>query len=205
MHVYGLTGGIASGKSTVSEMLRARGEEVVCADSLYHALIAPTAGRASTLAEAVNVAFPGVLEEDGSLARKRLGPQIFGDPNARGRLDAITHPAIAAAFGAVVESRRSAGVKRLFYDMPLLFELGLQDAMAGTVLVWVSREVQQARLMARAGLDAVSADARLKSQGDLNEKRRLATWVIDNQGALSETDAQLGAVLDAIDTAEASA
>ncbi len=191
MRVIGVTGGIASGKSTVTEMLRTSGEVVVCADSLYHALIAPTAGKPSALAQKIVVAFPGVLASDGSIDRGKLGSIVYHDPEARRRLGAITHPAVAQALADALTGYAAQGIERVFYDVPLLYENKIDVLIPEVIVVWVSPDVQLQRLMVRDRLNETEARARINSQMPLDEKRDRATWVIDNSGTIEQTKQQV--------------
>jgi dephospho-CoA kinase len=187
LKLYGLTGGIASGKSTVSRMLRELGAHVLDADVIAREVVEPgTPG----LAE-VATRFPGVLGPDGRLDRARLGARVFADPAERAALNALLHPRIGAAFLEKTQALAARGVERLIYDAPLLIENGLHAGMDGVVLVWVPRELQKQRLMARDGLEAQAAEARLAAQLPLEEKRRHATWIVDNTGELISTRAQV--------------
>ena len=194
MHLYGLTGGIASGKSTVSRMLRELGAQVLDADVLAREVVAPgTPGLAGVAAR-----FPGVVGADGQLDRAALGARVFADPAERAALNALLHPLIAQAFLERTQALAEAGVPRVIYDAPLLIENGLHTRMEGVILVAVPREVQRARLMARDGLSAEAAEARLASQLPLEAKRQHATWVVDNSGDLAATRAQVEAIWKAL-------
>ena len=194
MHLYGLTGGIASGKSTVSRMLRELGAQVLDADVLAREVVAPgTPGLAEVAAR-----FPGVLAPDGQLDRAKLGQRVFADASERAALNALLHPRIAQAFLERTQALAEAGVARVIYDAPLLIENGLHTRMEGVILVAVPREVQLARLMARDGLTREAAEARLASQLPLEDKRRHATWVVDNAGDLAATRAQVEAIWKAL-------
>lgn len=196
MKLWGLTGGIASGKSTVRRMLATRGADVIDADVLYHELIAPTDGVASPLALRIEDRFPGVLDEGGRLDRRELGRRVFECPAELLSLEALTHPAIAEAFGAQLAMLRQHGVDNVFYDVPLLYERGLEKGMNGVVLVWVPRDVQLKRLIRRDGLSEAQAKQRLDAQRPLDEKRALADWVIDNSGISQDTERQVDEVWD---------
>lgn len=192
MKIYGLTGGIASGKSTVRQMLQAHGAHVIDADALYHGLIAPLPGhRPSPLAQRIAERFPGVLAADGSVDRRLLGERVFAAENERRALEQLTHPAVAAEFQRRLHELGEASVAFAFYDVPLLYERRLESGMDGVVVVWVPREVQLERLVARDGLSREAAEQRLAAQLPLDEKRRRATWVIDNSGPKEATRAQV--------------
>jgi dephospho-CoA kinase len=194
VHIYGLTGGIASGKSTVSAMLRELGAQVLDADIIAREVVEPGTPGLQAVAER----FPGVLGPDGRLDRARLGQRVFGDPTERAALNALLHPLIGQEFLRRTQALAEQGVEHVLYDAPLLIENRLHEAMEGVVLVWVPREVQKARLRARDGLDEAAAEARLAAQLPLDDKRQHATWVIDNSGDLAATRAQVEAVWRAI-------
>ena len=187
MKLYGLTGGIASGKSTVSRMLRELGAHVLDADVIAREVVEPGTPGLQAVAER----FPGVLGPDGRLDRAKLGARVFGDPQERAALNALLHPLIGQQFMLRTQALAEQGVERVLYDAPLLIENRLHLGMDGVVLVWVPREVQKARLMARDGLDEAAADARLAAQLPLDEKRQHATWVVDNSGELGTTRARV--------------
>ncbi|QSQ27339.1 dephospho-CoA kinase [Pyxidicoccus parkwayensis] len=190
MHVFGLTGGIASGKSTVTRMLRELGAEVLDADVLAREVVEPgTPGLADVAAR-----FPGVVGPDGRLDRVKLGARVFSDAHERAALNAIIHPRVREAFLEKVQALEARGVARVIYDVPLLIEAGMHEWMEGVAVVWVPRDVQKARLMSRDGLDAAAAEARLAAQLPLDSKRQHATWVIDNSGELASTRAQVESV-----------
>lgn len=180
MRVVGLTGGIASGKSTFADALRARGVPVVDADALARAAVAPGA---PALAEIVRAFGPGVLAPDGTLDRKRVGATVFADPVARRRLEAIIHPAVRAGMAAETARLAAAGHDLAFYDTPLLYEVGLEGALDAVVVVWVPAAVQRARLVSRDGIAPADADARIAAQLPIDEKAARADFVVENTGA----------------------
>ncbi|RYZ42803.1 MAG: dephospho-CoA kinase [Myxococcaceae bacterium] len=190
MHVFGLTGGIASGKSTVSRMLRELGARVLDADVIAREVVEPGTPGLQRISER----FPGVVGPDGRLDRVKLGTHIFADPAERAALNAIVHPQVRAAFLDKLQALEAEGITHAVYDVPLLIETGLHSAMEGVAVVWVPRDVQKARLMTRDGLDAQAAEARLAAQLSLDDKRAHATWVIDNSGAPESTRPQVEAV-----------
>ena len=177
--VIGLTGGIASGKSTVAALLRARGAAVVDADQLARDVVAP--GQPA-LGELVVRFGPDILAADGSLDRKALGARVFADPAARADLNRITHPRIAAAAQAAIAAHAAAGAPVVFYEAALLVENRLHEGLDGTIVVSVDPAVQAARLAGRDGLDAAAVQARLAAQLPLADKVAVATWVVDNRG-----------------------
>ncbi|MBL8951638.1 MAG: dephospho-CoA kinase [Myxococcaceae bacterium] len=185
--LIGITGGIASGKSTVTNMLRALGAHVLDADALAREIVAPgSPGLAEIVAR-----WPDVLGADGSLDRKRLGEHIFNAPADRKALDAITHPRIGALMLERTQALWARGERVVFYDAALLIENRLHEAMSGVIVVWVPRALQLERLMKRNGLTHEQAEARVASQLPLDDKRAYATWLIDNSGTLEATRAQV--------------
>lgn len=194
MKVYGLTGGIASGKTTVGAMFKAHGVAFIDADEVAREVVASgTPGLAAVAAR-----FPGVVDAAGALDRARLGDRIFAAPAERAALEAITHPLIRARVLEKTLAFAEAGEPRVIYDAPLLIERRLHEGMNGVVLVWVPRAVQRERLMRRNGLTGAEADARLQAQLPLDDKRPFATWLIDNSGTLDETRAQVDRVWAAL-------
>ncbi|WP_224361934.1 dephospho-CoA kinase [Hyalangium versicolor] len=194
MRVYGLTGGISSGKSTVARMLRDLGAHVLDADVFARQVVEPgTPGLAAVAAR-----FPNVLTPEGRLDRVKLGARVFADPTERAALNAIVHPLVGQAFLEKIQELAAQGVERAIYDVPLLIENGLQGGMNGVILVWVPRALQKARLMARDGVDDAAAEARLAAQLPLDEKRPHATWIVDNSGDLASTRAQVEQVWQAV-------
>jgi len=186
--VIALTGGIASGKSTVAGMLAELGAVTVDADELARAVVAPgTPG----LALVVTSFGAGVLGEDGNLDRERLGELVFSDPVARRRLEEIVHPKVARLSQERIAQALSGGAPLVVYEIPLLFETGRESEFPISVLVYVDAATQLRRLMTRSHLDAPAAKARIASQMDLERKRELATWVVDNSGSLRSTRDQI--------------
>jgi dephospho-CoA kinase len=194
IQVFGLTGGVASGKSTVSARLREHGIEVIDADRIARDVVAP-ASRA--LAEVV-AAFGDVLAADGTLDRKELGRIVFADLGARRRLEAILHPRIAEAAAQRIQELDSRGVALACYDAALLIEHGLQDAFRPLVLVAASRELQRERLMRRDGVDAHEAERRIDAQWPLERKTAVADFVIDNGSSVEALHSEVDRVLAAI-------
>ena len=187
----GLTGGIASGKSTVSNMLAARGAHIVDADRIAREVVEP--GKPA-LAGIVDAFGASVLAEDGTLNRKMLGSIVFGDEAARKKLESITHPAIRKEMARWMEYWEETDPKSLVVaDIPLLFESGLDKTYHFTdiIVVYVPRSVQLERLMKRNGFSEEEANARLDAQMSIERKRELADVVIDNSGSLEETERQV--------------
>lgn len=196
MRVVGLTGGIATGKSTVTKMLRDLGATVIDADEVAREVVEP--GQPA-LAE-IAARFPGVVGPDGRLDRAALGERIFGDDAARRTLNAIVHPRVQERFLELTAQAAAQGTELVVYDAALLIENRLHEALGGVILVVAPPEVQLRRLMERNGLDEAAARARIASQLPLEDKRAHATWVIDNGGPLEATRAQVQALWRSLST-----
>ena len=194
MRVVGLTGGIGSGKSTVSAMFRALGAEVIDADQVARDVVEP----GTPALEEIGRRFPGVVDAGGKLDRATLGARIFGDAAERRALEAIVHPRIREEVARRTAALERAGVGVVLYDAALLIENGLHRGMDGVVLVSVPEAVQRARLAARDGLDEAAISARLAAQLPLADKRAHATWVVDNGGTLEETREQVRRIWEEI-------
>jgi dephospho-CoA kinase len=179
VRVVGLTGGIASGKSTFAAALRARGVPVVDADALARAAVAPGT---PALAEIARTFGPDVIGPDGALDRRRMGALVFSDAASRARLEAITHPAVRVAMAEETRRLADAGHDLAFYDTPLLYEVGLDRALDSVVVVWAPPAIQRARLVARDGLSPDAADARIAAQQPIDDKASRADFVVENVG-----------------------
>ena len=193
-HVIGLTGGIASGKSTVAKLLVERGATVIDADALARQVVEP--GQPA-LAELVARFGAAILTPEGQLDRKRLGAMTLGpgaDPTARADLGKITHPRIAAASARAIADASERGAQVVFYEAALLVENRAYHGLAGLIVVASTAEVQEARLVARDSLTLADARARIAAQAPLEAKLAVATWVIRNDGQLEHLTAQLDQV-----------
>lgn len=188
MVVIGLTGGIASGKSTVSRILRELGAAVIDADAIVHELQQP--GAPVTLAIAREFG-PGVIRPDGSLDRAALGQIVFGDAARRKALEAIVHPAVRERMWSDVERCRAEGRAAAVLDVPLLIESELHRTVDRVWLVYIDRDLQIQRLMARDGLPRSQAEQRIAAQMSLDEKRAYADVIIDNRGTMESTRDQV--------------
>lgn len=182
----GLTGGIASGKSTVSSYLRQLGATVVDADLLAREVLAPgTAGL-----RAVVAAFgPGYVDDAGHLRRHRLGELVFSDAAARARLNAVVHPLVRQRMAEEAARAQARGERAVVLDVPLLFESGMEAMVDEVWLVAVAPALQVARLRARNGYGENEARARLASQMPLEDKLGRAHVVIWNDGPWEATRA----------------
>ncbi len=189
--MLGLTGGIGSGKSTVAGLFAARGVPVIDADALAREVVAPGGAAYADVA----AAWPEAVGPDGALDRKRLGKIVFGDPAARKKLEGLTHPHIQAAAEARLAALAQAGQRLAVYEATLLVESGRYRDFDGLIVVVASRETQLARATARDGLTRAEAGARIDAQMPTEEKLAAASEVIDNDGALAATEAQVDVLL----------
>lgn len=187
--LVGLTGGVATGKSTVSAMLRALGCVIIDADLLAREVVEPGQPAYREIVEAFG---PGVLQPDGRLDRKALGAVVFADPAQRKRLEAITHPRIRERFAARLAELTERGFDGIvIFDAPVMIESGNYRNMERLVVVTSDEAAQMARQQEREGLSEADARRRIQSQMPLAEKARLADYVIDNSRDLGSTEAQV--------------
>lgn len=187
MQIIGLTGGIGSGKSTVSGMLRDLGAYIVDADEGARLAVAPGS---EGLADVVQSFGPEVLGPDGDLDREKLADMAFADPDALARLNALTHPRVRSWMLDEIQAAEAAGAKVVVLDVPLLYESGLEAGLPEVVVVWTPEELQLERAIAR-GVRPDDAKARIAAQIPLDQKRDRASRVIDNSGGLHETRRQV--------------
>jgi dephospho-CoA kinase len=195
MRLVGLTGGIASGKSTFAEALRNLGVPVIDADRLAREAV--RAG-SPALAAIVGEFGPGVVGPDRELDRKGMAARVFSDPLARARLEAIVHPAVRTAVAAETARLAAEGHDLAFYDVPLLYESGLDGEVDCVVLVHCPPDLQVSRLRARDGLGHAEAEARLGAQLPIDEKAARADVVVSNEGDIASLQARAGPLLRAL-------
>jgi dephospho-CoA kinase len=187
MKVYGLTGGIGSGKSLAARRLRTLGAEVVDADEIAR--------------EVVDVGSPGlarlvaafgeeILFPDGALDRKRLGAIVFADASARAKLNAITHPLIAAETARRLAAHSARGLPFAFYEAALLVENGLD----GLIVVETDPATQAARIQARDGIDPAEARRRIAAQATNEQRRAAASVLLRNDDSAAALEAQVDAL-----------
>ncbi|OLD77852.1 MAG: dephospho-CoA kinase [Candidatus Rokubacteria bacterium 13_1_20CM_4_70_14] len=194
--LVGLTGGIATGKSTVAEVFRRLGSVIIDADVLAREVVVPGE---PAYDEIVATFGRGILRPDGLLDRQKLGAIVFAAPDAKKRLEAITHPRIRERFArtlAELEARDFAGL--VIFDAPVMIESGNSTAMDRLVVVVTDAATQAQRLTARDALGAAAAEQRMRSQMPVAEKAKLADYVIDNSGARETTIAEARRVYAAL-------
>ncbi|MGN6733702.1 MAG: dephospho-CoA kinase [Candidatus Binatia bacterium] len=193
MKLVGLTGGIASGKSTVAKILQSLGAAIVNADDLAREVVEP--GR-EAWQEIVASFGAGVLQSDQNLDRQKLRTLIFNQPEARKRLESIIHPRVRALAEERIRQYAAAGYPVVIYEVPLLFEGNLQEWLRPVILVACDVETQTVRLQKRDHLTAADAQKHIAAQMSLNDKRRLADYVIENNGSLEDLERQTRQILE---------
>lgn len=198
--VVGLTGGIGTGKSTVARLLAGLGALVIDADAIVHELQARGTPLLAQIAEAFG---PAILRADGSLDRERLGQLVFADPAARRRLGELVHPAVGLEMLRRLEAAKASGAPLVVLDIPLLLEgrdargadpgraRTASDLVSEVIVVYAREEQQIERQMARDGSAREHATQRLRAQLPIEEKRKLADFVIDNSSTPEETERQV--------------
>lgn len=191
-HYFGLTGGVASGKSTVARMFEALGARIIDADWIGHELLRPSL---AAYQEVVRRFGREVVNAGGGIDRRRLGAKVFADPEARRDLDGILHPRIIERVEALAAEYHAAdGRAVILVDAALICEAGIGGRFKKMVVAWCRPEQQVERLMAKAGLLRADAERRIASQISAEEKRRRADYVIDCSGSLEQTRAQVEAL-----------
>ena len=194
--LVGLTGGIATGKSTVSELLRQLGCEIIDADRLARDVVEP---EQPAWKQIVADFGRGVVNADGTLDRKKLGAIVFADPDRRKRLEAITHPAIRARFQARLDELAAQGFAGIVvFDAPVMIESGGYRNVDRLVVVVTDEATQASRLRTRDGTDDAEGRRKVASQMPLAEKAKLADYVIDNSGDRETTAAEVRRVFAAL-------
>lgn len=190
MKLIGLTGGVGSGKSTVADMLRELGAEIVDADEATHAVYEP----GSPGFDAVVRGFGQGVVSGGRIDRTRLGELVFRNADARHQLNAIVHPLVRNWMAQKTAEAAERGADVVVQDVPLLFENGLERLFSTVVLAYVPEHVQIERLVSGRGLTPERARAIIAAQMPIEDKRARAHHVIDNSGTREDTRAQIRSV-----------
>ena len=192
--VAALTGGIASGKSTVARMFQECGAFLIDADQIARAIVAPDL---PAWHEIVAHFGADILLPTQELDRKRLGQVIFHDPAARQMLNDITHPRVRAEIARQIQAQQQQREQWILVDVPLLIETAMYRSYAAVIVVYVPETTQMQRLMARDQLSAADARARIQAQMPLAAKCAYATQIVRNDGTLAQTRAQVCAIYQA--------
>jgi len=187
----GLTGGVASGKSTVSAILEELGAVVVDADRLAREVVAPGTEGLAEIEEAFG---PDVLTPEGELDRPAMGRIVFADPAKRAVLEGIIHPRVRAR-GAELEAAAGQGAV-VVHDIPLLVETGQGDAFDAVVVVEVPAELQVERMTGLRGMSEEDARARMAAQASAEQRRAVATYVIENTGTREDLRRRVAEVFE---------
>ncbi|HZD41551.1 MAG TPA: dephospho-CoA kinase [Terriglobales bacterium] len=193
MKLIGLTGGIASGKSTVAAILARLGAAVINADELSREVVQP--GK-EAWKEIVDLFGPEILQKDNTLDRRKLRKIVFDRPAARKQLEAIIHPRVRALAEAKIQELATAGHSVIVYEVPLLFEVQLHHWLRPVILVACDANTQKTRLRQRDRLTETEAQKHIKAQMSLDEKRKLADYIIENNGSFEELEHRVQSVLD---------
>lgn len=189
--MLGLTGGIATGKSTVAELFRQLGARIIDADELAREVVQPGQKAWNEIVDAFG---KEILRDDQTLDRHKLRRKIFADPQARKRLESIVHPGIRALAERRISDAVAAGYQLVIYEAPLLFENQIHLWLRPVILVTCDAASQRQRLRQRDRLTDEEIRQHLDAQMSLEEKRRLADIIIENSGTLEELAAQVEAV-----------
>lgn len=187
MLTIGLTGGISSGKSTITSWFLEKGIIVLDADQIVRQLQKPGSQLLYDLAHEFG---PSVILENGELARDVLGSIIFHDEAAKQKLNAMIHPLVKQKLVEGIEQAKARGEQLVVLDVPLLFESGVESLVDRTLVVYVPREIQVKRLMKRDQIDESYALAKINSQMSLEKKRDLADYVLNNEYSMRELRTQ---------------
>lgn len=189
----GLTGGVASGKSTVSEMLRELGAVVIDADELARDVVAKGS---PGLAQVVEAFGPDVLTPEGELDRPKMGSIVFADDDRRKQLEGIVHPLVFERTVALEEGAPDDAV--VVHDIPLLAESGRADTFDAVIVVDAHPDHQLERMIRDRGWTLADARARMEAQASREERHAIATYLIENTGTLDELRARVREVYDAL-------
>jgi dephospho-CoA kinase len=187
--IAGLTGGIASGKSTVAAMLAEAGARIIDADRIAHQVVLKGQPAWQDIVDHFG---SGILARDGQIDREALGAIVFNDTEAKKALNGIVHPRVFETMAQEIQSLAEAHPGDLIImDVPLLIESGLHASLPIVILVYVPETMQQERLMRRDGLNAADAAARIRAQMPIDAKRAHAHYIVDNTGDLDATRRQV--------------
>ncbi len=202
MHVVALTGNIASGKSTVAQLISAKGVPLIDADLLAREAVAPGTAALARIADRWGAAMVGT---DGELDRAALRAIVFSQPAQLALLNAIVHPEVDRLRKVQLNTARGRGVPIVLCDIPLLFEANLADDADTVILVDASPAIRLDRLERSRAMERVTAQAMIEAQMPSEEKRALADFVIENDGSIEKLRAAVDAVWHSVEKRAASA
>ena len=183
--IAGLTGGIATGKTTVSRMFASLGADIIDADAISRSLLT---GESPLLDIVRNTFGNGFFSKDGSLDRDKMRSEITSNPESKRRLEDILHPAVFAEEEKRIASSRA---RVIIVDAALMIETGSYTRFATRILVYAKPEIQLRRLMERDGMNREAAESFIRLQIPINQKRAFATHIIDNSGEIDATERQV--------------
>lgn len=189
--VIGLTGGIASGKSKITEWFREDGIPVVDADILYKEL----SKVGEVLYNKIIEAFPMCLGKDGSINFSKLGQIVFSEESQRLKLNQIAHPEVLQEMKNRIEAEKQKGTSLIILSVPLLFESKIETLCDKVITVYTTFDIETKRLMERDHISQEYAVKKITSQMSLEEKKRLSDYVIDNSDSLENTKQQYHSIL----------
>lgn len=193
--IVGLTGGIASGKSTVASFFKDADIPVIETDHIAKTILQPGTDAFSAVVDHFG---DDILLSEGIINRKALGNRIFKDENERNILNQIVHPEVRTITQSKADVLKKEGHALIVIDVPLLFEAGFDQDVDVTLVISIPKEIQIERLMARDGIERAYALKKINAQMPLKEKRKRADFVIDNRGSILDTKNQFNEVLKAL-------
>ena len=185
---YGLTGGIATGKSTVARLLQGRGFPVIDADQIAHQL---TEKNQPGYNQIVKDFGRGILDADQNIDRKKLAQIIFNNSTEKDKLESILHPLIQQKVQSLKSDYKAKNFLMCFYDVPLLFEKKIETQFDAVILVYAQPEVQLQRLMARNQLTRAEAESRIKNQSPMPDKIKKSHFCLDNSTDVDDLETQV--------------
>lgn len=192
MKVIGLTGGIASGKTTVARMIRQIGIPIICADRLAHQVVKPGC---KAYQDIVKTFGRSILNKNATINRAKLGMIIFDNEKKRQRLNAIVHPEVMNVMKDQMTKLEKRGTKSVVLDIPLLYEEGLDTMCNEVIMVYAPVRQLKQRLIIRDKLDETQVNKRLKAQMSIEEKKKRAEHLVNNSGDLTKTQEQVERLL----------
>lgn len=192
MKWIGLTGGIASGKSTVAQILREMGHSVVDADALARLVVAKNG---PAYREVISVFGPGFVDSSGDLDRKKLGQAVFADKKKRVQLEQIIHPKVKSLAFREKSRLETEGKSIAFYDVPLLYEKNLESEFDAVLLIYAPESIQLERMMIRNGYSESEARERMQAQIPIEQKLLRSKYVVKNTGKIEDLKNEIKIIL----------